>query len=174
MISGYLQIHNYDCIVIFCGTNDYENACTDNLPIIEIVDQIQCRINAIINFLRQAVPRTKVAVASILPRPKDDHNPQLDKDLRTVNAAVKALCKARQVTVINPYKAVSTKGVLEKKRFGEDGLHLSYWGVQGMKEFFNGATSHLLNDTFSKTGRARYVPFENGPSVTEVLSQKGK
>jgi hypothetical protein len=172
LASGYLQINNYDCIVIFCGTNDFEKACDDKLPTNEIVDLIQCRVNAIINVLRQTVPKTKIAFACILPRPKDDHTPKLNEDLRKVNGAVKTLCKARKVVFLNTYKAVSNKGVLDRKRFGEDGLHLSYKGVKSMIDFFRGATSHLLKDTFTTTGRARYVPFENNPSVSEALEKK--
>jgi lysophospholipase L1-like esterase len=172
LVSGYLQINNYDCIVIFCGTNDYEKACDDKLPTNEIIDLIQGRVNAIINVLRQAIPKTKLAFLCILPRPKDDHSPKLGEDLRKVNGAIKALCNARKVVFLNAFRAVSTKGALDRKKFGEDGLHLSYKGVEGMKDFFRGATCHLLRDTFSTTGRDRYVPFEDNPSVAKALGKE--
>ena len=107
MVSGFLNIYGFDCLLVSIGTNDFENGYADKLLPSEVTAKILGKNMAIIKYLRDTVPLTKLAISTILPRPKDP--PNMVADLEKVNLALYELCKSQNVVYVNTFKGVSIK-----------------------------------------------------------------
>jgi hypothetical protein len=155
LCDGTIDIRGFDTILFLCGTNDFENESLEEPPTAEIVEKIVTKMKAVITLLKKSVPRSKLAVSMILPRPKDK-TAKLVEDLAAVNKALKVLCKNEKVIFLNTVKAVSTNGQVDPNCFARDDLHPNAQGIRGLKRFLTGATAMLLKGTKNVDHNARY------------------
>jgi hypothetical protein len=157
LCDGTFNIAGFETLLFMCGTNDFENESSRTPPpsTEEIIATITTKMGAIITLLKKSIPRTKIAISMILPRPKDK-TVKLEKDRMEVNKALKSLCKREKVVFLNTYKAVSVRGHVDPNCFAGDNLHLNHNGIAGMKRFLTGATAMLLKDTKGVDLNARY------------------
>jgi lysophospholipase L1-like esterase len=119
-----------DKIFIMIGINDIAKETPDSV-IITNHQKIYERI-------RQASPKTKTYVESILPTNADfadfSRHQRKDEHIRTVNAALQKICAATGITYIDLYsRFLDAAGKLDK-RYTNDGLHINGYGYMLWKQ----------------------------------------
>lgn len=127
-------VKNHDLVIIHVGTNNVERNSVG-----EICRQFGRLIQAIHHFN----PTAKVAVSSILPRPKDwDVYGQKVMD---INKALVRLQRNLDFTFLKTYRPFwnNYTHMPRSNHFARDGLHLSALGVAMLKNSLEGAAKRL-------------------------------
>jgi hypothetical protein len=132
-----LSFEGYQLVILAVGTNSIRS----NTP-----QEIMLQTKAILNFLSHAIPRTRLAVTMILPRPQDGPLPADDATRYKANKLIQKLCKKRKIAHMNPTRGVLTSKLVDDGFYAHDNLHLSPTGIRKMRLYFNGAIGSLLEN----------------------------
>jgi hypothetical protein len=136
-ISGRLDISNFKCVVIFCGTNDLTDSSNA---------QIMASMSRIIAYIRQQNHDARIAICGVLPRPCDGMNPRyhhLIQQRIDLNEALKYHCMSLNVQYFKVDKAIKGKGS-DALLYHTDFLHLSDVGLGYLKLWLDGRIGCLL------------------------------
>ena len=109
-------------------------------------------MGAIVDFLEETTPDTKIAIGLILPRPQDF---DLDKVAGAIkeenrvlaNSLLKQMCRERHLLFANSINCVMTNKELDiDGMYCEDHLHLSHDGMERLKEYYQGVGASLMEE----------------------------
>lgn len=119
-----------DKVFIMIGINDIAKGTPDSV--------IVANYQKICERIRQASPKTKVYVQSILPTNADftEFKRHQDKDahIRAVNAALQRICAEKGLAYIDLYTSFLDKDGKMNKQYTNDGLHINGYGYQLWKQ----------------------------------------
>jgi lysophospholipase L1-like esterase len=132
----------YMGVIIHGGTNEI----SDGTPA-EIIVQ---KMTAILNFLEETTPDTKIAVGLILPRPQDFDRDATEGAIKEenrerTNVLLKQLCRDRHVLFANSINCVLTNKQFDINMYSDDHLHLSQDGLDRLKEYYQGVGASLID-----------------------------
>jgi hypothetical protein len=126
---GTIKVGGFKAVVICAGTNSLEK----NTP-----TQLCEQMATMIDLVRNRNPTTKIIVAGILTRPRDEDNgikftvpgiPALSPKRTDSNAMLKQMVLAKNCTFLSIWKSLEIKGITNVGNYSEDGLHLNSTGL---------------------------------------------
>ena len=128
-------LRKYTHLLLHVGTNDVGNGLSSKL-IIQYY-------NNLIDFICNVFPSLKIIVSAILPRPI--HFDDTKQTVIDCNKALAKLSLKKNILFVKTYKQfVQQPGSIYKSKcFCKDRLHLSYFGVSVLRNFFIGEVHHL-------------------------------
>jgi hypothetical protein len=136
MCSNELNTTGFLGLILHVGTCDFD----DGLSPLEIREKMA----ACLVYLQHAHPRTKLAVALILPRPQDNSVAK-EKQRKITNSQLKRLCKEKGVLFANSIDVVRTAKVVDDKLYDDDDLHLGNEAILRIGEFYRGIAATLMD-----------------------------
>ena len=136
-----LTSKGYRGFILHVGCNDHAQGITPYVTLQNII--------AIVDYLEESTPSTRIAIGAILPRPVDyDLDLEMgeikEENRMTLNRLLKTMCRERNILFANNNNTVMIDKTVDINMYKEDRLHLNHAGVAKLGTYYQGVAASLM------------------------------